>query len=459
VAFPNLSCLLSDFYRNEQGSGEAKPPELEVQPIHKQDSPERLICPNMPEIGEVARTVHYIRKLLVGKTLAKVTAVEDNNVFGKAGTTAAEFEKSMTGKTVLDAGQQGKYFWMIMSSPPHPVMHFGMSGWLKFKSENSYYYRPKEGEEKEGWPPKFWKFLLETSPEEGEEKIEAAFVDMRRFGRVRLVDCPAENIRKVSPLKENGPDPVVDKDVVTVEWLKNKCRAKKVPIKAMLLDQANISGIGNWVGDEIMYHAKMHPEQYANTLTDEQIEQLHKSIHYVCDTAVALLGDSEKFPDDWLFKHRWAKGKKNGAGTLPNGEKIVFLTVGGRTSAVIPSMQKKTGPVAKEMSEAEDEDEDDAPPKARGKKRKAADHTHEDKERGLKKSKGSTKKSKVEPPTTEEEPINGTGGSKRGHKGENEPEANGGEIDVRPPKSKTKSPKATAATDTGKRRSGRLRRS
>jgi formamidopyrimidine-DNA glycosylase len=45
-----------------------------------------------------------------------------------------------------------------------------------------------------------------------------------------------------------GPDPVIDKDILTVEWLANKLRSKKVPVKALLLDQANISGIGNWVG-------------------------------------------------------------------------------------------------------------------------------------------------------------------------------------------------------------------
>ncbi len=82
----------------------------------------------MPEIGEgalvdilrstmltnittVARIVHFIRKHLVGKTLAVVKALHDENVFGKVGTSAAEFEKTLRGKTVVDAGQQGKYFW------------------------------------------------------------------------------------------------------------------------------------------------------------------------------------------------------------------------------------------------------------------------------------------------------------------------------------------------------------
>ena len=347
----------------------------------------------MPEIAEVARVVHFLRKNLVGKTLAKVTASEDTIVYGKVGTSATEFEKHMSGKTVVDAGQQGKYFWMIMSSPPHPVMHFGMTGWVKFKSEHSYYYQPKEGEKDEEWPPKFMKFLLETKPEKGEDAVEAAFVDGRRLGRIRLVDCPAADIRKNSPLKENGPDPVIDKDVFTVDWLKNKCSSKKVPIKAMLLDQANISGIGNWVGDEVLYNAKIHPEQYANTLQEKQVEQLHKSIDYVCSTSVELLADSDKFPEDWMFKHRWQKGKKDAPGVLPNGQKVAFLKVGGRTSCVVPSVQKKTGPVAKEMDEAELVDDEDAEPKkTKGKKRKAAKEEEDDEEE--EQPKKSTKKGK-----------------------------------------------------------------
>lgn len=149
----------------------------------------------------------------------------------------------------------------------------------------------------------------------------------------------------MSPLKENGPDPVLEKDVLTEEWLAKKLGSKRVPIKALLLDQANISGIGNWVGDEILYDAKIHPEQYSNTLSDLQLKKLHKSIHYVCGFAVDNLADSSKFPEEWLFKHRWQKGKKDSTMVLPNGSKIVFLTVGGRTSCVVPSVQKKSGSI------------------------------------------------------------------------------------------------------------------
>ena len=99
--------------------------------------------------------------------------------------------------------------------------------------------------------------------------------------------------------------------------------------------------------DEILYHAKIHPEQYSNTLSSDQVKELNSAIHYVCTVAMETLADSEKFPDHWLFKHRWGKGKKNQSQALPNGDKITFITVGGRTSAVVPAVQKKTGTVTK----------------------------------------------------------------------------------------------------------------
>jgi formamidopyrimidine-DNA glycosylase len=80
----------------------------------------------------------------VGTTIKAVNAQDDSNVFGKAGTSGAEFQKAMVGRKIVGAGQQGKYFWletilvcscastdwrrMVMDSPPHPVMHFGMTG-------------------------------------------------------------------------------------------------------------------------------------------------------------------------------------------------------------------------------------------------------------------------------------------------------------------------------------------
>ncbi|KAI1387380.1 Formamidopyrimidine-DNA glycosylase N-terminal domain-containing protein [Hypoxylon trugodes] len=297
----------------------------------------------MPEIAEVARVTHFLSKHLIGKTISKVTAVDDANIYGKVGTSGAAFQDALTGKKVLDVGRQGKYFWIILSSPPHPVMHLGMTGWINIRGIQTGYTRYLErtgGADKEQWPPKFWKFHLET---DSDPKVEVAFTDPRRFGRVRLVDCPGKEIRQHTPLVENGPDPVVDVDVFTEKYLREKTRGRHVPIKAFLLDQAMISGIGNWVGDEILYQAKLHPEQYSDDFSDADISTLYKAIKYVCDTAVEKLGDSDQFPEDWMFKYRWDKGKKDSAMALPNGEKITHIKVGGRTSCIVPTVQKKRG--------------------------------------------------------------------------------------------------------------------
>lgn len=132
--------------------------------------------------------------------------------------------------------------------------------------------------------------------------------------------------------------------------------------------------------DEIMYNARLHPEQYSNTFSDAQVKKLHDSMMFVCKTSIDCLADSDKFPEDWLMKHRWGKGKKDGA-KLPNGAKITFLKVGGRTSAVVPSVQKKTGAVAgdvdsEDMNGAEGSEEDTKPKK--GGKRKGKPVKEED---------------------------------------------------------------------------------
>lgn len=132
-----------------------------------------------------------------------------------------------------------------MSEPPHPLMHFGMAGWFEIRHEITSYKKSAKSEDQSTWPPKYCIFALETAEE---PKCEAAFVDFRRFGRVRLVDCPIEDIRQVSPLKENGPDPVIDRELVTEEWFTQSLSKKKLRVKTYLLSQGNISGVGNWVG-------------------------------------------------------------------------------------------------------------------------------------------------------------------------------------------------------------------
>ncbi|KAI0483547.1 formamidopyrimidine-DNA glycosylase [Xylaria cf. heliscus] len=331
----------------------------------------------MPEIAEVARITHFLRQHLVGRRIGKIIAQDDTSVFGKVGTTGSAFQAALTGKRVVSAGSQGKYFWLELDTPPHPVMHLGMTGWIHIRGVQTAYNRYADrmnDADKAAWPPKYWKFHLETdgdgdgNGDDPKASVAVAYTDARRFGRIRLVDCPGAEIRSNSPLVENGPDPVVDRAIFTEAYLGKKMKGRHVPVKALLLDQAMISGIGNWVGDEVMYQAALHPEQYSDDFSDAEIARLYKAICYVCDTAVAHLGASDQFPEDWLFHHRWGKGKKDAAKTLPNGDKITFLQVGGRTSCVVPSRQKKTGRVVAGVKEEKPESEPESEPETKTEK-------------------------------------------------------------------------------------------
>jgi ribosomal protein S13 len=59
--------------------------------------------------------------------------------------------------------------------------------------------------------------------------------------------------------------------------------------------------------DEVLYHARIHPEHRCNVLSEDQISSLYKNVKYVCQTAVDVNADASKFPDNWLFRHRWVR--------------------------------------------------------------------------------------------------------------------------------------------------------
>lgn len=154
--------------------------------------------------------------------------------------------------------------------------------------------------------------------------------------------------------------------------LLEKFRTINCPIKSLLLDQNKVfCGIGNWLADEILYQAGIHPDTVVSRLNEKGVESLRTSMQYVLQTAISLQAQSELFPKNWLFHYRWSKGKTKNTDTVAEfgtknifscsivycgitgleirlfisvlGHRIVFETVAGRTSAIVPSVQKKNG--------------------------------------------------------------------------------------------------------------------
>ncbi|EKM60731.1 uncharacterized protein PHACADRAFT_203883 [Phanerochaete carnosa HHB-10118-sp] len=314
----------------------------------------------MPELPEVERAAALLRTLAKGKQIARVEAVEDNLVFSD--TTHSEFEKELEGRTVKDVARYGKVFYFDLDGDGRmPVLHFGMTGMLQVKGQLATYYKETPRKASTDWPPRFMKFILHIRDETTGSTTEVAFLDARRLGRVRLVKSPLEE----PPISALGFDPILS--MPKLEPFKVQVLRRTCPIKALLLDQSFSAGVGNWVADEVLYHARIHPERRCHTLDDTELAALHLQTHQVCQTAVDVNADDAKFPGDWLFKHRWGKGKKKHTLLLPSGEPatIKWVTVGGRTSAFVAELQKLSGGVAgrssrsrrRAKSSAEDEGE------------------------------------------------------------------------------------------------------
>ncbi|KIM54247.1 hypothetical protein SCLCIDRAFT_1222215 [Scleroderma citrinum Foug A] len=291
----------------------------------------------MPELPEVERATALLRQHAVGKTIHHVDTFEDKLVF--SGFTHEDFAREITGRVVENAARYGKCFYIQLQGEGRiPVLHFGMTGTLQVRGCATIQYKRSAAGLSETWPPRFVKFILHVKEESTAPGFtEIAFSDARRLGRIRLVRSPLNE----PPISELGFDPILSMPLL--DDLRASLSKRTCPIKALLLDQSFSAGIGNYLADEILYQAKVHPEQRCNTLDHNQAMALHHYIADVCHTAVEADADDSRYPEHWLFKHRWGKGKNTKTTMkLPSGEPatIKWITVGGRTSAYVPSVQK-----------------------------------------------------------------------------------------------------------------------
>ncbi|KAF4399788.1 hypothetical protein G4B88_022871 [Cannabis sativa] len=319
----------------------------------------------MPELPEVEAARRAIQENCLGKKIKKSVVADDSIVID--GVSASEFEAALLGKTIVAAHRKGKNLWLQLDSPPFPSFQFGMAGAIYIKGVAVTKYKRSAVKEDDQWPSKYSKVFVEL-----DGGMEFSFTDKRRFAKVRLLKDPAS----VPPISELGPDALLE-PMTDDELVASLSKKKKVAIKALLLTQVSI---GNWIADEVLYQARIHPEQPAATLSRECCATLNKCIKEVVRYAVQVDAESSRFPLEWLFHYRWGKkpGKVNGKELLMfeviekavevgadssqfpsnwifhsrekkpgeafiDGNQIEFITSRGRTTAFVPELQKEIG--------------------------------------------------------------------------------------------------------------------
>ncbi|MBP9913876.1 MAG: Fpg/Nei family DNA glycosylase [Opitutaceae bacterium] len=204
-------------------------------------------------------------------------------------------------------------------------IHLGMSGELSVKSAAT-------------TPGKHDHLALRT------RRHLLVFSDPRMFGRIQF------HQGREAPAWWTRIAPAILSLAFTREavnfFLQRRARA---PLKAVLLMQERFPGIGNWMADEILWRAAIHPRRLAGSLTPAEVRTLWQECRKVCRLALRTIAGqggrlppnlNVHIPDTWLFNHRWEKG-----GRCPKtGRLLVREEIGGRTTCWSPGRQKPPVP-------------------------------------------------------------------------------------------------------------------
>ena len=266
-----------------------------------------------------------MERVLVGHKIAGAEVVPDTIIFGD--TPPEAVRAALEGRTVKAVGRKGKTWW-IETDGPVMFGHLGMAGWVReigapttrIKEQGNAPLDDADGR------PRFLKLLLTT---EAGKRI--AVTDQRRLGRIWLAD----KIKDDSKWKELGPDAL--NELPQGKAFAALFKKRNAPIKALLMDQSILSGIGNWLADEVLYHSRIAPQRLGSSLTEMELKKLRKTILEIIQTAVDAGADETKYPTDWIFHVRWGGNR----GHQKHGKyDIVREQVGGRTTAWVPALQK-----------------------------------------------------------------------------------------------------------------------
>eukprot|EP01130_Rhizamoeba_saxonica_P005692 TRINITY_DN2262_c0_g1_i1.p1 TRINITY_DN2262_c0_g1~~TRINITY_DN2262_c0_g1_i1.p1 ORF type:complete len:405 (-),score=98.86 TRINITY_DN2262_c0_g1_i1:98-1273(-) len=283
----------------------------------------------MPELPAVEKWRKKFHDNAVGKKIVDVETQQDTKLYKNVAHDA--FGSEITGKTITDTGRKGKHMWFDTDDDTCFVaLHFGMTGKLKYKSEEEsdevIEQEYGKNEEKQ-WPPNNYKFILKL---EGGEEI--AYTTVRRLGQIRLFNThPLEN----KPISEQGFDPYQEE--LDPEKIHDTIKGRRIPIKNLLLDQTVFAGVGNWIADETLYRSQIHPHRYTHTITVEESASICQNLSAIIKMATET--HRSQFPKNMLLFQRERTGE-NKTSMEVDGMPIEFDKISSRTCVFCPSLQK-----------------------------------------------------------------------------------------------------------------------
>jgi len=215
----------------------------------------------MPELPEVETIRNELAPWVVGQSFAQVDICDPKVVCGDS---AEEVRQRLIGQKLESLRRRGKYLIFHLSGGRSLIIHLRMTGALLLDPENVTRYARAV-------------FHLSNGH-------RLVFSDRRRLGLVQLVGDADTVVCKL------GPEPF-DKNF-TAKALQDRLSRHRIPIKAALLDQAIVAGIGNMYADEALFAAGIHPLRPADSLTLKEVRTLHRCIREVLRVGIGSKGAS-----------------------------------------------------------------------------------------------------------------------------------------------------------------------
>jgi formamidopyrimidine-DNA glycosylase len=219
----------------------------------------------MPELPEVETLARDLRRVVVGRTIVVAWVSPDAPRLVQLITPSA-FCDGLCGRRIAGVSRRGKFLIIDLDGGLTWIMHRRMSGNLLHRAQGA----PDE-------PYLRARFRLDDGD-------ELRFIDLRKFGTMWLTDDPE------AVLAGLGPEPLDAS--FTADVLRAVLRRRSAPVKAVLLDQSAIAGIGNLYADEALHYARIHPLRPANKLSNDETARLRDGIVRALEQGLENLGSS-----------------------------------------------------------------------------------------------------------------------------------------------------------------------
>lgn len=273
----------------------------------------------MPELPEVETIRRQLAPLVEGRALERVRVLDERWSRPLA---PGEMTDALEGRRVEKLGRRGKYLLWSLSDEVYLAQHLRMTGTV----------------------------LCDPDPEQTHVRVrielddgtELAIVDPRRFGTGELL-LGDEALEEFFAARL-GLEPLDER--FSAEHLRTLARGRTAPIKAFLLDQRRVAGVGNIYADEALHRARIHPRRPAGRLSADQYERLREAVVWALEAGIeargATIDDFRHVDGVWgSFQDRFQVHRREGEPCASCGTTIVKMVVAGRGTYVCETCQPR----------------------------------------------------------------------------------------------------------------------